>query len=115
MQTSSNRFTLILEEESEGGYSVYCPALPGCTSQGDDRQMALANIREAIESILELPDVPSLLAETPALIAEEIREVLHGRQQDGLEYARVFLEQLEVPSMPQFDWRQQSWPKKSTI
>ncbi len=44
------RFTVVLEPEPEaGGYSVHVPALPGCHSQGDTRDEALANIKEAIE------------------------------------------------------------------
>ena len=42
------KFTVILEPESIG-YSIHCPALPGCISQGDSRDEAMANIREAIE------------------------------------------------------------------
>ena len=34
--------------KSEEGYSVSCPSLPGCWSQGETRQEALDNIREAI-------------------------------------------------------------------
>ncbi|MBE2179913.1 MAG: type II toxin-antitoxin system HicB family antitoxin [Chthoniobacterales bacterium] len=34
--------------ESEEGFAVRCPALPGCWSQGKTRSEALANIREAI-------------------------------------------------------------------
>jgi predicted RNase H-like HicB family nuclease len=43
------RYTVILEQETDGGYVVSAPALPGCISQGDTRAEALANIREAIE------------------------------------------------------------------
>jgi antitoxin HicB len=43
------RYTVILEQETDGGYVVSVPALPGCVSQGDTRDEALANIREAIE------------------------------------------------------------------
>jgi len=43
------RYTVILEQETDGGYVVNVPALPGCVSQGDTRTEALANIREAIE------------------------------------------------------------------
>lgn len=43
------RYTVVLEPESDGGYVVSVPALPGCVSQGDSRAQALANIREAIE------------------------------------------------------------------
>ena len=44
---------VILEPSDEGGYTVYVPALPGCISEGDTRDEALANIREAIELYLE--------------------------------------------------------------
>jgi predicted RNase H-like HicB family nuclease len=47
------RYTVILERESDGGYVVSVPALPGCVSQGDSRAEALSNIREAIELYIE--------------------------------------------------------------
>ncbi len=46
-------YTVILEREADGGYVVSVPALPGCVSQGDDRDEALANIREAIQLYIE--------------------------------------------------------------
>ena len=42
------RFTIVLEPCDEGGYSVYVPSLPGCISEGDTREEALTNIRDAI-------------------------------------------------------------------
>ena len=47
------RRTVVLEQESDGGYIASVPALPGCVSQGDTRAEALANIREAIELYIE--------------------------------------------------------------
>jgi predicted RNase H-like HicB family nuclease len=47
------KFQVILEPSEEGGFTVYVPALPGCISQGDSREEALNNIREAIELYLE--------------------------------------------------------------
>ena len=44
---------IILEPSEEGGYTVTVPALPGCISEGDTREEALRNIREAIELYLE--------------------------------------------------------------
>lgn len=44
---------VVLEACEEGGYTVYVPSLPGCISEGDTRDEALANIREAIELYLE--------------------------------------------------------------
>ncbi len=46
-------YTVILEREADGGFVVSVPALPGCVSQGDSRQEALSNIREAIELYIE--------------------------------------------------------------
>ncbi len=39
---------------TEEGYSVSCPGLPGCWSQGDTEEEALSNIREAIREYLEV-------------------------------------------------------------
>jgi predicted RNase H-like HicB family nuclease len=46
-------FTAVLERETDGGYVVTVPALPGCVSQGDTKAEALANIREAMELYIE--------------------------------------------------------------
>jgi predicted RNase H-like HicB family nuclease len=43
------RYTVILEQEDDGGYVASVPSLPGCVSQGDSRGEALANIQEAIK------------------------------------------------------------------
>ncbi len=47
------RYTFVLEAESDGGIVVSVPALPGCVSQGDTWDEALANIREAIKVYLD--------------------------------------------------------------
>jgi predicted RNase H-like HicB family nuclease len=47
------RYTVILEQEPDGGYVATIPALPGCVSQGDSRDEALRNIREAAELYIE--------------------------------------------------------------
>jgi predicted RNase H-like HicB family nuclease len=47
------RFTVVLEQEPDEGFVASVPALPGCVSQGDTREDALRNIREAIELYLE--------------------------------------------------------------
>ena len=44
----------IVMVESEEGFAVSCPALPGCHSQGATHDEALANIREAIQLWLEV-------------------------------------------------------------
>ena len=50
------KLTVVLEPSSDGGFTVYVPSLPGCISEGDTREEALANIREAIELYLEPVD-----------------------------------------------------------
>ena len=47
------KITAAFEPSDEGGYTVYVPSLPGCISEGDTVEEALANIREAIELYLE--------------------------------------------------------------
>ncbi len=47
------RFTVILREEEEGGYSVQCLELPGAISEGETKREALKNAREAIKGFLE--------------------------------------------------------------
>lgn len=38
--------------ESEEGFSVSCPGLPGCWSQGATEQEAIENIRDAIQEYI---------------------------------------------------------------
>lgn len=63
------RLQIILEPSEEGGHTVTVPALPGCISEGNDVDDALANIREAIELYFEpveddwLPDENTLIQE----------------------------------------------------
>jgi predicted RNase H-like HicB family nuclease len=44
---------VVLEPSEEGGYTAVVPSLPGCISEGETRDEALANIMEAIELYLE--------------------------------------------------------------
>jgi predicted RNase H-like HicB family nuclease len=41
------KYRVVLQKTDEG-YSVHCPGLPGCWSQGDTEPEALQNIRDAI-------------------------------------------------------------------
>ena len=38
---------VVLEEQDEGGFTVYIPSLPGCISEGETKKEALDNIKEA--------------------------------------------------------------------
>ena len=49
-----------LEPSADGGFTATVPALPGCISEGDKREAALANVRGAIELYLEPVDDASL-------------------------------------------------------
>jgi predicted RNase H-like HicB family nuclease len=44
---------VLLEPSEDGGYTVSVPSLPGCISEGDTREDALANIRDAVQLYLE--------------------------------------------------------------
>ena len=44
------RQVILIPDEEVGGYTVEVPSLPGCVSEGDTIDEALANAREAIES-----------------------------------------------------------------
>jgi predicted RNase H-like HicB family nuclease len=46
-------YHIVLEMQEEGGYTVYIPELPGCISQGETEEEALANIQEAKDLYLE--------------------------------------------------------------
>lgn len=46
----------VVVQHSEEGYSVSCPGLPGCWSQGDTEEEALDNIQEAIHDYLAAID-----------------------------------------------------------
>lgn len=49
-------FDVVLEVAEGGGFVVSVPALPGCWTQGETRDEALANAREAIAAYLEALD-----------------------------------------------------------
>ena len=46
-------FKIVLEKDEDGGYAVTVPSLPGCISQGDTKEEAMENIKEAIELHVE--------------------------------------------------------------
>ncbi|MBM4288527.1 MAG: type II toxin-antitoxin system HicB family antitoxin [Deltaproteobacteria bacterium] len=45
------KYTIVLKKTEEG-FSVFCPGLPGCWSQGDSEAEALENIQDAIREYL---------------------------------------------------------------
>ncbi|MBI3653611.1 MAG: type II toxin-antitoxin system HicB family antitoxin [Acidobacteria bacterium] len=49
------KYKIVLNKSDEG-YSVSCPALPGCWSQGDSEKEAIENIQDAIREYLSAVD-----------------------------------------------------------
>ena len=47
-------FNVTIDRDEDGTWIVECPSIPGCVSQGDTRDEALENIREAILLCLEV-------------------------------------------------------------
>lgn len=60
-------FYKVVLQKSEEGYSVSCPVLPGCWSQGNTELEALSNIKDAIEEYLDVVE--------EQLIDADVREV----------------------------------------
>jgi predicted RNase H-like HicB family nuclease len=57
VSVSKRSFKVILHPDLEdGGYWVECPALPGCSSQGDSVEEALDMIKDAIKGHLEVEE-----------------------------------------------------------
>ena len=64
------KLQIVLEPSTEGGYTVYVPALPGCISEGDNVDEAMENIQEAIELYLE--PIETDIVENQNLIVQEL-------------------------------------------
>ena len=47
------RYTAIFEAQPDGDYHAFCPALPGCHTEGDTLDEAADNLREAVAVYLE--------------------------------------------------------------
>ena len=66
-------YTIVLEVAEEGGYTARCLELPAAISEGDTREEALVNIKEAIELVLEVTD-------EQARVFGEIAKVVVGNE-----------------------------------
>ncbi len=47
------KYYALLERNELGGYTVSVPSLPGCITEGDTLDEAIANVKEAIAGYLE--------------------------------------------------------------
>ena len=67
-------YTVLIQQAEEGGYWTEVPALPGCFSQGETVEEALANIKEAIEShVAVLRAEGKEVAEDGCILAGRVR------------------------------------------
>ena len=48
------KFKVILTPDEDGGFIAEVPELPGCLSQGDSREAALENIKDAIHGWIKV-------------------------------------------------------------
>ncbi len=48
------KFNVTVNRDEDGIWIVECPAIPGCVSQGESKEQALENIKEAIDLCLEV-------------------------------------------------------------
>jgi predicted RNase H-like HicB family nuclease len=69
------RQVILIPDLEDGGYTVEVPSLPGCISEGDTVEEALANIKDAIEgyiAALEADGLPVPDEDTPRVIVAEV-------------------------------------------
>ena len=48
------KYTIILEKQEESGYTAQCLEVPGAISQGETKEEALSNAKEALELVLDV-------------------------------------------------------------
>ena len=67
------KYRVLVEQDEDGYFVAEVPSLPGCVSQGDTREDALKNVREAIAGYLD--SLEEHEEPVPPSIHEEIVEV----------------------------------------
>jgi predicted RNase H-like HicB family nuclease len=48
------RFNVTVDRDEDGAWIVECPSIPGCVSQGQTKEEALENIKDAIVACLQV-------------------------------------------------------------
>jgi predicted RNase H-like HicB family nuclease len=48
------QFIITVDRDEDGAWITECPSIPGCVSQGQTKEEAIANIQEAIQLCLEV-------------------------------------------------------------
>ena len=67
------KYRIIIEQDEDGVFIAECPSLPGCISQGKNRQEAVKNIKDAINGYLE--SLKKHNEPIPPSIDEEVVEI----------------------------------------
>ena len=67
------KYRIVIEQDEDGKYVSHCPTLPGCWSQGDTREEAITNIKDAISGYLA--SLKKHGDPVPPPITEEVIEV----------------------------------------
>ena len=67
------KYRVLIEQDEDGMYVAEVPSLPGCISQGQTREEAVENVREAIKAYLESLEAHG--DRIPPPITEELVEV----------------------------------------
>jgi predicted RNase H-like HicB family nuclease len=69
------KYTVILEPQDEGGYTVRCLELPGAISQGETKEEALANIKEAIGLVIDVLSQDLMVRSNAEILKVELADV----------------------------------------
>jgi predicted RNase H-like HicB family nuclease len=69
------KYTVILEPQDEGGFTVRCLELPGAISQGETKEEALANIKEAIGLVIEVLSQDMTMCSNAEILKVELVDV----------------------------------------
>ena len=90
------KFAITIDRDEDGVWIVECPAIPGCISQGETKQQAIENIKDAIRLCLEVlaergmpPDDPSIEFEREVELVrqnQELMELLDQRSRPSKTY-----------------------------
>jgi predicted RNase H-like HicB family nuclease len=67
------KYRVLIEQDEDGVFVAEVPSLPGCISQGQNREQAIENIKEAISLYLESLEAHNEAVPLP--ITEELVEV----------------------------------------
>ena len=63
-------YRILIEKGEDFGFVAHCPAIPGCHSQGNTFEEAIANIRDAIVGCLATLDEELLPAKKESFVVE---------------------------------------------